>query len=63
MSAHAKRLFEDLNAEPEHWELEISLNKRSPSRKQQDIQPRTSRNARVPPKPTGMEIYSSLTFM
>ncbi|XP_019439574.1 PREDICTED: uncharacterized protein LOC109345190 isoform X1 [Lupinus angustifolius] len=51
--SHARRLLEGLSADPQEFGLTLSLNKRCPNRNPQDGQPRTSRHARLPPKPAG----------
>ncbi|XP_020232060.1 uncharacterized protein LOC109812493 isoform X2 [Cajanus cajan] len=59
ISRHAKWIFEALSADPEHFELESSLNKRRSDRKPQSRQRRTSR--RVSSKPAGINKSSSVT--
>ncbi|KAF1895019.1 hypothetical protein Lal_00022515 [Lupinus albus] len=48
---HARRLLEGLSGDLEEFGLPLSLNKRCPNINSQDGQPRTSRRARLPPKP------------
>ncbi|TKY47286.1 Bromodomain and PHD finger-containing protein 3 [Spatholobus suberectus] len=51
IGGYAKWIFEALSSDPEHFDLEFSLNKRRPGRKPQNGEPRTSR--RVSTKPAG----------
>ncbi|CAL0334763.1 unnamed protein product [Lupinus luteus] len=55
--SHARRLLEGLSADHEEFGFTLSLNKRCPNRNSQDGQPRTSRHARLPPKPADASNY------
>ncbi|KAK7290320.1 hypothetical protein RIF29_04646 [Crotalaria pallida] len=53
ISNQAKRLLEGLSADPEEFGSAIFPNKRHQNRNSQEGPPRTSKHARVPPKPAG----------
>ncbi|XP_020208294.1 bromodomain-containing protein 9-like [Cajanus cajan] len=59
ISKYAKWIFEALSADPEHFELEFSLNKKRSGRKPQSGQRRTSQ--KVSSKPAGRNKSSSVT--